>query len=347
MSSELLEILNLGGGVQSSRLLEESIAGDLPRLDAAIFADTLWEPQHVYDHVDYLTDKAKRAGIPVYRVNAGDLRADALRSQVRGLASEGHRWASMPLFTLKVWYPIQSDIDLLEGAVACFEDKPGSDIDPSEFLWLPEDETDEWMQREATKLRKILAKLRNGVPVEQRGMIKRQCTKEYKIEPIEKFIKTELLGLQPGARWPKECVVRQWFGISLDESQRCRATHAAWKVHWYPLVDRLVTRLACYAWFAERGLPLPKRSACKGCPFHDNPEWREMKIERPAEFDDACCFDDGIRKCGGMRGDCFLHRTCQPLRDVDVSNDVDRGQLLLVGIDDPQLLSCESGHCFV
>lgn len=343
----MLEILNLGGGVQSSRLLEESIAGELPRIDAALFADTVWEPQLVYEHVAYLTEKAERAGIPVYRVEGGDLRSDALRSQVLGLAKDGHRPASMPLYTLKIWQPCQSDIDVLEAAISCFEDKPGVGIDPGEYLWIPDEDSDAWRQREATKLRKILGCLRIGKPYEQRGMIKRQCTAEYKIEPIERFIKTQLLGLDAQARWPKECVVRQWFGISSDEAQRCRASRQAWKVHWYPLVDRYITRIACYHWFTERGLRVPPRSACKGCPFHSNDEWRSMKLVRPDDFAEVCEFDDAIRCCGGMRGKCYLHRTCKPLREVDFDNDIDRGQKLLVGIDDPQLLSCESGHCFM
>jgi hypothetical protein len=40
------------------------------------------------------------AEIPVYRVKQGDLRADALRSKVRGRKSDGVRWASMPLYVL-------------------------------------------------------------------------------------------------------------------------------------------------------------------------------------------------------------------------------------------------------
>lgn len=360
MTRGILDILNLGGGVQSSRLLEESIAGDLPRLHAAIFADTGWEPRPVYEHVEYLTEKSLLAGIPVYRVQAGDLRSDALRSQVYGgkmgldaaavVEASGvprRRWASMPLYTCRVWWPIAEDIELLQGAIAVFEEKTSSeDVDYSQFLWVPEDEDDDWGKREASKLRKILAHLKNGKPVEQRGMIKRQCTKEYKIEPIESFIKTDILGLEPSARWPKEMCVRQWFGISLDEMQRCRTSSQKWKSHWYSLVERRITRSACYSWFTERGLPVPPRSACKGCPFHHDDEWRAMR-QRPEDWEDACAFDDAIRKCGGMRGDCYLHRSCQPLRDVDLSTDVDRGQLLLpVVYDDIAEKECVTGHCF-
>ena len=66
-------VLSLGAGVQSSVLLLMSCMGELPRLDAAIFADTRWETPAVYDHLEWLEMQAKTAGIPVYRVSAGSL----------------------------------------------------------------------------------------------------------------------------------------------------------------------------------------------------------------------------------------------------------------------------------
>lgn len=44
-------------------------------------------------------------------------------------------------------------------------------------------------------------------------MIRRQCTKGYKIEPIQKKVR-ELLGLKPRQRAPKFVAVEQWMGIS-------------------------------------------------------------------------------------------------------------------------------------
>jgi hypothetical protein len=68
------------------------VQGRIPRFDAAIFADTGWEPSTVYKHLDRLEEIAAAAGIPVVRVSAGNIRADAL--------DPGHPFASMPLFTL-------------------------------------------------------------------------------------------------------------------------------------------------------------------------------------------------------------------------------------------------------
>ncbi len=74
-------------------MLALSAEGRLPKVDYAIFADTGWEPKSVYAHLDRLEREiAKPAGIPVLRVTAGNIRADALDPQ--------HRFASMPLHIL-------------------------------------------------------------------------------------------------------------------------------------------------------------------------------------------------------------------------------------------------------
>lgn len=86
-----LRVLSLGAGVQSTTLLMLSAEGRLPKLDAAIFADTGWEPTAVYEHLDRLEREiAQPAGIPIYRVQTGNIRNDAL--------DPAHRFASMPLF---------------------------------------------------------------------------------------------------------------------------------------------------------------------------------------------------------------------------------------------------------
>ena len=76
----MLNILSLGAGVQSSTVFLMSCRGMLPKLDAAIFADTQWEPKAVYEWLSrVLEPQAQRAGIPIFRVSAGDIRADAVQ----------------------------------------------------------------------------------------------------------------------------------------------------------------------------------------------------------------------------------------------------------------------------
>jgi len=74
-------------------MLALSARGVLPKVDYAIFADTGWEPQAIYDHLDRLEREiAAPAGIPVLRVSSGNIRDDAL--------DPNHRFASMPLYVL-------------------------------------------------------------------------------------------------------------------------------------------------------------------------------------------------------------------------------------------------------
>lgn len=265
-----LTVLSLGAGVQSSTVLLMSCRGLLPQLDAAIFADTQWEPREVYEHLDWLEAQAHEAGIPVFRVTGGDLRQHTLEGFVRGSKKDGQRYATLPLHVLQ--------------------------------------------------------------PNGSHGMIRRQCTREYKIQPIERFIRRELLGLKKGERAPADAV-DQWFGISADEMTRVRMSSDIWKRNIYPLIgipddmlDRPYTRLMCRAWLREnypdREIP---RSACIGCPFHTNDEWRRIKPD-PDEWADAVEVDRAIRHADGMRGEVFLHQSCRPLEDVDLRTDREMGQ---------------------
>lgn len=62
---DVLEVLNLGGGVQSTTLALMAVHGDLPPLDYAIFSDTGRERQATYVHVALLAHFLARHGIKV------------------------------------------------------------------------------------------------------------------------------------------------------------------------------------------------------------------------------------------------------------------------------------------
>lgn len=85
-------MLSLGAGVQSSTLLLMALQGGLP--DCAIFADTGWEPQAVYDHLDRLEANARADGLPVHRVSAGNFR----RHLLDAIAGSRRRVTDPPLF---------------------------------------------------------------------------------------------------------------------------------------------------------------------------------------------------------------------------------------------------------
>lgn len=266
-----MRILSLGAGIQSSTILLMSCKGELPKLDAAIFSDTGWEPQAVYEHLDWLKGEAEAHGIPVHIISKGNIREDALISQVRGKVKDDGdgnrvaRWASIPYYTLNA-----------DGSI---------------------------------------------------GAVRRQCTMEYKITPIEKKLRA-MLGYKPRQRIPVSAV-EMWIGISLDETRRARVSQKRWIDFYYPLIlGKRMDRHACIHWlqknYPERDVP---RSACIGCPFHSNAEWRAIRDHDPEAWADVVEFDRAVRNMGGMRGEVYLHRDCKSLDEVDLSTPEDHGQL--------------------
>jgi len=160
------------------------------------------------------------------------------------------------------------------------------------------------------------------------AMGRRQCTNEYKIQPILK-LQRELAGLKKGQRC-KQHRVTTLIGISLDEIQRMKDPAFPWIRNEYPLVDLRMSRQSCLAWMESHQLPRPPRSACIGCPYHSDHEWRQIKAD-PVQWADACQFDDAIRAPGAVsdrmfEGGAFLHAKRIPLREVDLTTEEDRGQ---------------------
>lgn len=249
MDKPTLRLLSLGAGVQSTALALLSIEGKLPRIDGAIFADTGWEPASVYRHLDLLDAALSAAGIPLYRVSSGDIRADSL--------DPAHRYVSMPSYV---------------------QNPDGTD-----------------------------------------GMGRRQCTSEYKVKPITRKVR-ELLGA-PGPKYrtvPRGRIAEQWIGFSTDEIGRVggQKNKVAYVRHVYPLLDYGWSRSICENYLRRNGWTVAK-SACIGCPYHGNAQWRDLRDNRPDEWQDAIAFDAAIRKGGArgepLRGENFLHRSRVPL----------------------------------
>ena len=98
---------------------------------------------------------------------------------------------------------------------------------------------------------------------------------------INRWLKEELLGRKRRSRIPREVLIAQWLGISVDESHRAKLSRDAWISIEWPLIDPLrMTRRDCLRWNEQHGFPEPPRSACIGCPFHSDAEWRHMKRDR-------------------------------------------------------------------
>lgn len=163
--------------------------------------------------------------------------------------------------------------------------------------------------------------------IKNAGIGRRQCTSTYKIDPVRKKVR-ELLGVQRKIRVPKNVQVEMWMGISTDEIQRLKEARDKWMVHRWPLIEAGMSRNDCLQWFfREHGQNLPS-SSCVGCPFHSNAEWRRIRDNMPEAFQNVVGFEKEIIKHGfpGYDGAPYLHRSCVPLDEVDLSTAADKGQ---------------------
>lgn len=166
---------------------------------------------------------------------------------------------------------------------------------------------------------------------ETQGMVRRQCTREYKIEPIEKFIRRELLNLKPRQRIPKDVRIHQYFGFSFDEPGRAARARLRFKqVRWgevhFPLFDLQMTRRDCVKYLEGR-VPHPVESSeCVYCPFKSAASWRHLRDTDPEGWERACRIDEQIREndalCGkGLEHRLYVHRSCVPLRRANLHDD--------------------------
>lgn len=163
------------------------------------------------------------------------------------------------------------------------------------------------------------------------GRAWRQCTKEYKLVPIRQ----EVRRLMKQEGHSKATI---WIGISWDEVQRAKPAKEKYITHRWPLIELQMDRELCILWLQEHGYPLPPKSSCIGCPFHDDRMWLDMKRNRPEEWAEAVDFDKAIRNLPGFKKTPYLHRSCVPLDEANLQED--QGELNLF------INECE-GYCGV
>ncbi len=149
------------------------------------------------------------------------------------------------------------------------------------------------------------------------GMVRRQCTGDFKIAPIRKKIQAIRHGVK----------VSLWIGISLDEASRMKPSDVKYIEHRWPLIEQNITRANCLRWLTAHDFQTPTKSACTFCPYHNDSMWRDMKATDPVSFSQAVEIDARIRDLPKQIEPWFVHRSLMPLDQVDFSTDEDRGQL--------------------
>jgi hypothetical protein len=155
------------------------------------------------------------------------------------------------------------------------------------------------------------------------GRLKRQCSKEYKTQVIERTIRRDILGLKPRQRFPRNIKVVQYIGISLDEAGRAGriskrfSETCKWSTPKFPLIERYWTRPDCLNYLVDKLPHQCPRSACTFCPNRDDTGWLLLRQTDPEGWARAVRLDKSLRNGAvasrKMSGDLFLHRSCLPL----------------------------------
>lgn len=187
---------------------------------------------------------------------------------------------------------------------------------------------------EPDTLRQALDRGRMVIPVRRSKdgpPMSRSCTADYKIGVVAKELKRR------GAT--KENPATVALGISVDEIERAKPgldPKNPEQIREYPLLDLGMHRRDCRDVIADAGIPVPPKSACYFCPFHDVEAWRALKRYTPGLFAASVELE---AQMSGQTSDgrpVYLTRSGLPL-DQTIDD-----QLVLDGMAD----DCDSGYCF-
>ena len=166
------------------------------------------------------------------------------------------------------------------------------------------------------------------------GMIRRQCTNDYKIQPVRDSIR-EVHNLKKHQRMIR---TELWLGISLDEIERMKESRMYNIKYFYPLVYHSISRNDCAEFFKSNNFPIPVKSSCVFCPYHSNKFWKEIQKENGSAWKQAIAVDKQIRNSSqkGEDDKIYIHNSCKPLEEIDF----DDGQLEMF-----EGFNCDEGYC--
>lgn len=296
-----------------------SAAGNLPKLDHIIFADTQGELPETYEYLDYLADVMERAGIPLHIVTAGSLYDDLMTTEPT---------SSNPTPPAHVLNPDGSKGRI--GQYRCSYDYKRRTIE------------------------RQVKQLCGG-----RGAWKRSTVEQwmgFSVDEIQRVKADD--ECRCGHKRSKGRGKRAEMIHDADGCRRCGCDRFdPWNVKRYPLIEMGMRRDDTIRWFEAHGHPTPARSACYFCPNSGNERWRSLRTQHPDLFEQAVVLDRTIRHGGGFNargnqpfaGEMFLHGSLTPLDEADLrtqrQRSLDEGQGELFNAD-ALAFDCEAGVCF-
>lgn len=319
MSEPTLRVLSLGGGTQSCALALMSAAGDLPKLDHIVFADTQGELPETYAYIDYLRSVVEPAGIPLHIVTAGSLEQALLSDQPTSANPTPPAHVLNPDGTKGRVGNYRCSYDYKRRRV----DRKVKELCGGRGAW-KRSTVEQWI----------------GFSLDETGRMKQATMCRC--------------GHNRTAKVGKIVVkIHDEFGCARCTCQQ----YDPWQVNRWPLIELEMKRDDTIRWFAANAHPTPPRSACWFCPNSGNERWQSLRAEHPDLFERACAIDDAIRVDAGFNkrgkvqyaGVNFLHASLVPLRHADLRTSrqvtLDSGQGELFDAD-ALAMDCQAGVCF-
>ena len=126
----------------------------------------------------------------------------------------------------------------------------------------------------------------------QKFMLRRQCTREYKVAPIQRYLTQ---------KYPQG-LIKLMLGISADEWTRMRQSSHSRIDHVYPLVDGMISRRHCLEIIRDVGLDLPAKSSCWFCPYRSTGSQWALIRQYPHLAEMATNLEDRINTARVERG---------------------------------------------
>lgn len=308
-----LRTVSYGGGVQSTALLVLAAQG---KIDFRTF---------LFANVG--NDSERSSTLRYVREVA------APYAEAHGIdLQELHRLPTKGVARIECWYggaaePLPADLRG-DGTALCPSCGRVVKVIDGMFEWHLQPET-LWgrLTREGSRSLPIPVRMSNGAPGQ------RSCTADFKIRVIGRWLQDH------GATDALPATVA--LGISADEIERAKPgidPQATYQFRVYPLLDLGLRRSDCRRIISDAGLPVPDKSACFFCPFHDMETWRSMARDEPDEFEKACWLEEhltGVRARLG-KDPVFFTRFGIPLRQVASADQA----VFDLGMD-----GCDSGWC--
>lgn len=154
-----------------------------------------------------------------------------------------------------------------------------------------------------------------------KSVMPRNCTLDYKVETISKFVRWELLGYKKYQRLRPEDIKAHeiHMGFGAEEKKRCKESPNKLFVNKFPLVDMGLVRADNYKYILERWGLDTKASACAFCPYHRNYFFQYVKDHDPQTYNAIVRVDTLLQEKNPkppMDSDLFISRSRKRIVDL-------------------------------